>query len=953
MSASIKRSRLGPADLLRAWQRSADQAEFALEASLLGFAYRRSQSTELNKPPDQAAKATEAADETKQNTLADIEFAPSKAKDRPASTLYAVTKRRRVLADQQGLSSPPWVNSLPALESDAPWDANSRPSAWQGLTRKPKLQAVLRQQLIRNYNSAQPDTDKIIDKITRGLSLHSLPMQPISRRLPGLHVLVDESRHLRTMLPDALTLYKSLSQRWGDTQLSLQGTLSDPGWPIRQQQIDSGVGWVIVSDLGIFSNSAARAEWQRLLHLLASKKVPCLILSPVSPALLGSQYHAGLPAYSWDRDLRAVAGKQRANIAPANNQIDFLDKPRGTSGLTQQEPIAKNQSVDRLLAAISICYRVEAGLLRALRVHLRLSVDAEAHCRLHADIADDGVYVQLKQHAQNKHRGVFKSDFTSAQQQAVVGLVTQHHAPQVQSILDQELDIAAMLCKDTVKGASQAKQRLRQLAITLHKNPGNHLLRCWSKSQLDLQTGDDRQRNAHFFAGLHQEALNNGEQTELDLPKGLSYADLLPYMDGNDEIREFDIKQDSTGLYLQAKHTGDQQSLDQHKARGQFTLATIEARGDRLLVNGDLLALSKQTVSLQSFTTPIAIETGVETLTIVDISLSKLGGAEAIARSGDGVFFTPAQHRLPKQYAVEQLPFPSWASVVKQDEWGIYAELETPSTEPLEQAIKQGFRWIPAGQFMMGSPQDEIDRSYYEDYHQVTLSQGFWLADTACSQAVWQAVMSNNPSEFKLSAQHPLENLSWQDVQEFMQRINQQIPSLNAALPSEAQWEYACRGASISAFNIGETISSKQVNFNGNFPYSGAPKSDYREQTVLVNSLSQNDWGLYQMHGNVWEWCQDYWQAELGTQAVTDPITTTDGGENRRVLRGGSWFYGGRSCRSAIRNRLPAGNRDSDCGFRLSLGQELQSSSGGATISKKQSQEPAEQAFARKNAPEE
>ena len=146
------------------------------------------------------------------------------------------------------------------------------------------------------------------------------------------------------------------------------------------------------------------------------------------------------------------------------------------------------------------------------------------------------------------------------------------------------------------------------------------------------------------------------------------------------------------------------------------------------------------------------------------------------------------------------------------------------------------------GRFLMGSPQDE--RGWFDDegpQHVVTITQGFWLSDTACTQAVWQAVMGENPSSFnaknKGGPAHRVEMVSWHMIQSFLQKLEGLLPGCRATLPTEAEWEYACRAGTTTSFSFGQTISTKQ--------------------TVAVKALPANGWGLYQMHGNVWEWCAD------------------------------------------------------------------------------------------------
>ena len=260
-------------------------------------------------------------------------------------------------------------------------------------------------------------------------------------------------------------------------------------------------------------------------------------------------------------------------------------------------------------------------------------------------------------------------------------------------------------------------------------------------------------------------------------------------------------------------------------------------------------------------------------------------------------------------------PFPPrWASDWGEDQYGEWVGLT-------HRDIRQGFRWLAPGQFLMGSPADEAERRNDETQHEVMLTEGYWLADTACTQALWQAVMGENPSRFSNDPQNPVEQVSWGDVDEFIRRlnqqVNQQVPELKACLPTEAQWEYACRAGTRTPYSFGANVTPEQVNYDGHYPYAGGAKGPYREQTVAVSTLPANPWGLYEMHGNVWEWCAD-WSDDYGDAAQMNPVGPTDGAS--RGLRGGSWFDGGRSARSANRFGGVPGDRG-DVGFRLALGQ--------------------------------
>ncbi len=288
---------------------------------------------------------------------------------------------------------------------------------------------------------------------------------------------------------------------------------------------------------------------------------------------------------------------------------------------------------------------------------------------------------------------------------------------------------------------------------------------------------------------------------------------------------------------------------------------------------------------------------------------------------------------MPQQYithpstpAIDQFPLP-WASDWGEDQYGLWMAFTF-------RKIRYALRWIKPGRFMMGSPENEPERSGNEIQHEVILTEGFWLGETTCTQALWQAVMGENPSRFK-GNNRPVENVSWNDCMAFINRINTKMDHLNLRLPTEAEWEYACRAGTSTPFSFGDNITTDQVNYNGNYPYNGGPKGEYRGETVEVGTLPCNAWGLYEMHGNVWEWCRD-WYDEYQTGTGIDPKGPENGED--RVLRGGSWISVGGGVRSAFRDRVEPGVRLDRTGFRLARGHQAREE--GAEPKKREGKRP-------------
>jgi formylglycine-generating enzyme required for sulfatase activity len=211
---------------------------------------------------------------------------------------------------------------------------------------------------------------------------------------------------------------------------------------------------------------------------------------------------------------------------------------------------------------------------------------------------------------------------------------------------------------------------------------------------------------------------------------------------------------------------------------------------------------------------------------------------------------------------------------------------------------------IPAGKFLMGSPDSEEDNLEREKpQHGVEIPR-FYLGQSLITQGQWKALMEGkNPAYFKGDDNLPVERVSWLDSIEFCKKLSAKT-GRTYRLPSEAEWEYACRAGSEKPFAFGKTINSEVVNYNGNYPYGKVPKGNYLEKTTPAGKFPANSFGLYDMHGNLWEWCLDEWANDY-IDAPVDGSASGDinswDSDKTRVIRGGSWSNNGSNCRSAIR----------------------------------------------------
>jgi formylglycine-generating enzyme required for sulfatase activity len=237
--------------------------------------------------------------------------------------------------------------------------------------------------------------------------------------------------------------------------------------------------------------------------------------------------------------------------------------------------------------------------------------------------------------------------------------------------------------------------------------------------------------------------------------------------------------------------------------------------------------------------------------------------------------------------------------------------------EDLGNSVSLEMTAIPGGNFMMGSPKNELKRRDNESpQHQVTVPS-FFIGKYPVTQAQYQAIMGTNPSYFK-GSNRPVEQVSWNNAVAFCEKLSQKIGK-TYRLPSEAQWEYACRAGTTTPFHFGKTITTALANYRGNYTYGQGPKGVSRKETREVGSFGvANNFGLYDMHGNVWEWCQDHWHGNYeGAPTDGSASLSVENNTNRRLLRGGSWDYRPGICRSAYRYVYNLAFYNVSIGFRV------------------------------------
>lgn len=781
-----------------------------------------------------------------------------------------------------------------------------------------QLTPLLINSLGRTVKSQQLDHYKIVRSLSQGKPVKKLQYQQQSKWPPLLTILVDKYHELYPYWTDFDYLVKQLQIQLGNSHVQVITLHERTIYNFVEQKNTLHSTVLILSDLCAHKNNHRYWVWQNILETLQKQQTRILTLSnaahspPLDTQLRKARINSFIPAHGFVRH----AKKSGFNI-----------------------PI-KAEQLDNALIMISPLALVDSGLFRKLRTTFKWgSPVLEGVIWNHKDVVQNVIGLRLQTSAQEHYRYKF-NQLSKTTQQQFWKLVEKHHKDAYPGLLNLERTSKMALSQMSKTDHSQTIAYLQSLLAHYYQNSSEHgqnQLNAQLKTMIDFvpekgwQSSEIMSDLLHqAYALAYQDEIRNG-QWNPSLPVGCDPNKMRALTEKNRvpaqqtfSIQLSGIKGDACVYqYQQVKKTTSDilhyTASDTQPALWQSTENELQIP----LKQGSILRIEKEGMLL--------IKTAKTQWQIKGINCPVF--AQNIGQDQQGLFIETELNNPQKRYywlpekvdETEQkqagvwFPDKRFADNIGHDQYGLYTDLTLKN-------ITQRFRYIEPGVFLMGSPETELEREPWESsketQHQVTLTEGFWLADTTVTQALYQAVMNENPSRFKGYFDHPVETVSWDNTQQFIEKLNKMIQGLKAKLPTEAQWEYACRAGTTTPFSFGDNISPEQVNYNGQYPYAEGKEGFKRENTVAVKSLPANQWGLYEMHGNVAEYCEDRFQEDLGNRPVIDPLEDKLG--TFRVVRNGSFSGLGWSVRSAIRDRFRPSGLMNDIGFRLSLGLEFQ-----------------------------
>ena len=811
---------------------------------------------------------------------------------------WVPVNREMRLEKNAGIVAPPWLAGVEPLGADH--DPNWRAPPWQPLVPWSRLLPWLRRRLGNQRPSRQSDMARIVKSIATGRPLRHMPELTRSGWASRITILLGHEPELWPYQEDMNRLWTRLAQIRGASHLDVFVLEGPPG--VRPQVRKAGdfrvhawnhpapdVPLLILGDLGLLvSDSETKAGWLRFGLAQVRAGLTPVALCPVPAGRVSAALARTFEIHEWDGAARIALPVRAGGEEDEARHQTIMDK-----------------MLDRLAPALS----VEGALLRAVRRDLGGHAMLESAILRHPDaVAAGSRLLPAGAEARERRLAVFAGLPRATQRRMAERLFAHHGSTPSQAMTERRAIEFATRHLPEAEALEVVTQEERATSLAWHQRlvrralvAGNDfLMRTWLPynlaSQGDAVVASSKESRA-LWAISQRNLLRKGEK--LELPPWASEPDLRFFLEsGVQQARHCVIFQRGQGLFLaDALPTNGIRLAEGTLLGSHLHMSVLTDRGRTHYAvpdtHGQLLELSPD---IQSLT----LDMGAVCFEFKPVL--KPDWASSIRQDGDGlVALLPDGSKSHWRMANGKLPagwdIGGWRNPdnIGRDKFGVFAEFSVVGAV-------QKVRWIPAGRFLMGSSKDEEYRGSNETQHEVALS-GYWLADTACTQELWQAVMGDNPAMFKDDVRNPVEQVSWDDCREFFGKLNALVPGLNAGFPSEAQWEYACRAGTKTAYSFGNKFDPKLVNI-GN-------------KTVPVASLPTNPWGIYEMHGNVFEWCAD-WFGSYEAELQTDPEGPPGG--SSRVLRGGSWFGDARYLRSAYRYRYDPGFRYAFIGLRVAPG---------------------------------
>ena len=869
----------------------------------------------------------------------------------------------------------------PIEEEEAKAPSDCLLVGYEDLVPKARLLPALRRSLAATRAGAI-DLDRLIDRIAARKLPRHLPRQSRPCWHPDLVVVLDFCSRLWPYREDMHRLAERLLGQCGRAGVSLRIVNHGPlaGWrdwvaeqnpragvlPVDREwtPLTAGTPVLIASDLGLLlgAQSPVARAWQEFVaRLFAAQALP-LALVPLGAEQVDAKLTPRLPIVRWSPDSRLRCETAHGSGKPEANASTDPAAPTAPAGL------------DDLLAMVSVLRRVDPPLLRALRrINPRAPRNAglEGALWCHRDV-EAGTVAVLRKDQQEAHQQRF-SEHLRDWHAPVDALRRLHHA-HLRAVLNHEElllwhsrigadEVTAELAERLV----EAEGFFKKLAYTVREDKTNSawVWRSVAQKIVDRADAGFVERHRPLLTPLVV-ALARSPGGIRKAPDWIDPAELATHLGDEQPLPAWIVRDAaSASLLLQAEHAGARQTavgealtIDAGGLVVRFGNGSGERRRwysqrDLPLVLAALddplelrLDTSSETLTLAAVMRPRGVREWSCRRSGIFVRSQALGGVAgewdrggkkklvlsgAMTLSGEAVLGGEREALAPALRAVRveaggwRLEADSFQALLGDTalkfgidaQFGVYAEFTVTTRHG---SASQRLRWIEPGTFLMGSPEDEPRRDNDEGpRHEVTISCGFWLADTACTQQLWQVVTGTNPSRFRDDPQNPVEQVSWNDVQKFLRALEKLLPGCRADLPTEAEWEYACRAGTTTAFSFGDRIDPQRANYDGNVPHADGEKGLCRGRTVPVKSFPPNPCGLYEMHGNVYEWCADGLRTYDG-EPQRDPFAPVAGGDEAlRVVRGGSWNFDPGWLRSAYRSRWHRGDRDDDLGFRFSL----------------------------------